>query len=109
MLGSFDALYADPLVEGFQATLNQALYLGNAPQVSGELSPSGENLAARLLAVESPAAADEVCLAVFSRPASDDEKADIAGFLEVPAEQRPQAVAELIWALLSSSEFRFNH
>ena len=109
VLGSFHALYAYPLVEGFQATLNQALYLGNAPQVSGELSPSGENLAARLLAVESPAAADEVCLAVFSRPASDDEKADIAGFLEVPAEQRPQAVAELIWALLSSSEFRFNH
>ena len=109
VLGSFDALYADPLVEGFQATLNQALYLGNASQVSGELSPSGENLAARLLAVEPGAAADEVCLAVFSRPASDAEKADVAGFLEVAAEQRPQAVAELIWALLSSSEFRFNH
>jgi hypothetical protein len=26
-----------------------------------------------------------------------------------PTEERPQAVAELIWAMLSSTEFRFQH
>ncbi len=110
VLRSFDALYADPLVEGFQATLNQALYLGNASQVSGELAPNGENLAARLLASEdAAAAADELCMAVFSRAPTDDEQADIAAFLDVAAEDRPQAVAELIWAMLSSNEFRFQH
>ncbi len=110
VLRSFDALYADPLVEGFQATLNQALYLGNASQVSGELAPNGENLAARLLASEdAAAAADELCMAVFSRAPTDDEQADIAAFLDVAAEDRPRAVAELIWAMLSSNEFRFQH
>ena len=110
VLRSFDSLYADPLVEGFQATLNQALYLGNASQVSGELAPQGENLAARLLACkEASPAADELCLAVFSRYATDKEKADIAAFLDVAAEDRPRAVAELIWAMLSSTEFRFQH
>jgi len=109
LLGSFDSLYADPLVEGFQATLNQALYLGNASQVAGELNPNGENLAARLMAAEDAAAAGELCLAVFSRPASEDEQADIAAFLAEQPDSRQQAVAELIWAMLSSTEFRFNH
>lgn len=109
VLGSFDALYADPLVEGFQATLNQALYLGNASQVATELNPNGENLAARLMAAEDAAAAGELCLAVFSRPASEEEQADIAAFLAEQADSRQRAVAELIWAMLSSTEFRFNH
>lgn len=110
VLGSFESLYADPLIEGFQATLNQALYLGNASQVSGELNPNGENLAARLLAMDDPAAvANELCLAVYSRPASEDEQVDIAAFLEGPPDARSQRVGELIWAMLSSTEFRFNH
>ena len=110
LLGSFASLYADPLVEGFQATLNQALYLGNASQVSKELEPTGDNLAARLLTTEDAgAAADEVCLAVLSRPATEEEREDIALFFTEQAETRGQAVAELIWAMLSSNEFRFNH
>jgi hypothetical protein len=109
VLGSFASLYADPLVEGFQATLNQALYLGNASQVSSELAPQGENLAARLIACAPAEAADQVCLAIFSRPASEAEQADVAAFLGRPTEERPQAVAELIWAMLSSTEFRFQH
>jgi hypothetical protein len=103
-------LYADPLVEGFQATLNQALYLGNASQVSSELQPQGDNLAARLLATDDgDVLANEVCLSVLSRPATEAEQADIAAFLTASSESRPQAVAELIWAMLSSNEFRFNH
>jgi hypothetical protein len=110
VLRSFESLYADPLVEGFQATLNQALYLGNASQVSGELSPQGENLAARLLALEdAAAAADELCVALFSRTATEEEKADIAAFLDGETDDRPRAIAELIWAMLSSNEFRFQH
>ena len=110
VMKSFSGLYADPLVEGFQATLNQALYLGNAPQVAAELTPQGDNLAARLLATEDmAAAADELCVTVFSRPATEDEITDITTFLAVADDERPRAVAELIWAMLSSNEFRFQH
>lgn len=108
--GTFVSLYGDPLLEGFQASLGQALYLGNAPQVAGELKPAGENLAARLLAIDDAAAvADEACLAVFSRPADEGERADIAAFLTERTSDRPEAIGELIWALLASNEFRFHH
>jgi hypothetical protein len=46
---------------------------------------------------------------VLSRPPADDERADVAAFLDARPHDRTQAIAELVWALVSSNEFRFNH
>ncbi len=110
LLKSAAALFGDTLSEGFQASVNQALYFGNAPDVQGQLAPSGTNLVATLATMSEPGAvADEAYVAVLSRPPTDAERADVAAFLEPRAADRPQALAELVWALLSSNEFRFNH
>jgi len=110
LLRSAAGLFGDPLSEGFQASVNQALYFGNAPDIQGQLVPSGSNLVATLDALREPdAVADEAYVAVLSRPPGDAERADVAAFLAERTADRSQALAELVWALVSSAEFRFNH
>ncbi|WP_164101923.1 DUF1549 domain-containing protein [Candidatus Laterigemmans baculatus] len=96
--------------EDFQATVNQALFVGNSTLVAGWLNPAGDNLAQRLAASEDPAAvADELYVSVLSRHPKQDEKQAIAEVLADAGETRQERLGELIWALLSSTEFRFNH
>lgn len=100
--------------EEFQATVNQALFMGNSPMVNGWLTASGDNLVARLVPVETPQGiADEISLAIFSRPSTSQEQQEIAEYLatdpDAVAGDRPAAMAEMVWAFLSSAEFRFNH
>jgi hypothetical protein len=95
---------------GFQAAATQALYFGNGPGIEGWIQPNGENLAARLAKLTDPAAlADELYLSVLSRPPADAEREEVAAFVKDRAADQPVAIREMIWALLSSSEFRFNH
>lgn len=94
----------------FQATVSQALFIGNGSLVDAWLRPSGDNLAARLAkAVDPGSQAEELYLAILSRLPNEAEKQDIAGLLKESHANRTQAIAEMIWALLSASEFRFNH
>lgn len=110
LLRSAANLFGDALSEGFQASVNQALYFGNAPDILGQLAPSGTNLVATLATMsDAGAVADEAYVAVLSRPPTDEERADVAAFLEPRAADRPAALAEFVWALVSSNEFRFNH
>jgi len=109
-LSTVAGLSSDPLATDFQSSVNQALWIGNSPDVAGSLKPGGENLAARLLALaDDGSIADEAFLTVFSRLPGADEKADVALALAGRTDDRPAAIAELLWAMLSSNEFRFNH
>ncbi|MBL9081086.1 MAG: DUF1549 domain-containing protein [Planctomycetales bacterium] len=106
----FVELYGEATGGDFSATLNQALFFGNGGVVDGWLSPKYENLAARLVAEKDAARlADEMYLAVFTRSPTDEERADVAGFLQGREKEKLDAVKEMLWALLSSNEFRFNH
>jgi hypothetical protein len=94
----------------FFATVDQALFLANAGTVKGWLVPSGENLTARLEKLTDPAQlAEELYLSVFARPPSATEVNEVTQYLASRPNERPQAIQEIAWALLSSTEFRFNH
>jgi hypothetical protein len=118
-LNTFVGLYDSLPNEDFQATINQALFFGNGTVVDSWLKPSGNNLAARLAKLSEPdRLADELYLSVFTRFPTAAEREDVAAFLADYVsqgeegnqdDQRQQAIGEMIWALLSSSEFRFNH
>ena len=108
-VAQFVAQYGGLPGEDFQATANQALFFGNSPVVEGWLRPAGDNLAARLAAVDAAAVADELYVSVLSRPAEPAEQREVAALLSDASEQPAEAIAQLIWALLSSTEFRFNH
>jgi hypothetical protein len=40
---------------------------------------------------------------------SDEEKADVVTYLASRPADKSAAAQELVWALLNSAEFRFNH
>ena len=93
----------------FNATANQALFLGNAPLISTWLLPANNNLTARLVAEpDSDKLAKELYLCVLSRLPSPEETEQVTRFLAEFSE-RTTTIQELVRALLCSAEFRFNH
>jgi hypothetical protein len=96
--------------EGFEATLDQTLFLQNGPLLRGWLAPRPGNLADRLARLTDAAAvAEELYLSVLTRRPSDEERKEVADYLAGRRADRDAALQELAWALLTSAEFRFNH
>jgi hypothetical protein len=99
--------------ESFESTTDQVLFLANDPMIANLLKPRGGNLAERLLklSADNPQAiAEELFLSALSRRPTAEDVQDVTGFLAgVTGDARATAVQELIWATISSSEFRFNH
>jgi hypothetical protein len=94
----------------FEANAGQALFLSYNSLIQKRLRASGGNLVERLAKQnDNAAAASQGFLTVLSRPPSERELKRAAEFLSVDKAQRPERCSELIWALLCSSEFRFNH
>jgi hypothetical protein len=91
-------------------TVHQALFLSNGGQIQSWLAPSGRNLIARLAALtDASAIADELYLSLFSRRPAVDERALVERYLQSRGKDRVPALQELAWAMLLSTEFRFNH
>jgi hypothetical protein len=96
--------------DDFFATVDQALLFANGSQVRSWLSPSGDNLTGRLLRIETAAdIADELYLSTLVRKPTADEIKDVSEYLAARGEKKKEAVQELAWALVTSSEFRFQY
>ena len=94
----------------FSATADQALFLANDYRVQGWLSPKNGTLLKRIQSCDDPSElANELHLAILSRPATEGEQREVAEYLENSGKERNKAIRELVWGLLSSIEFRFNH
>jgi hypothetical protein len=99
----------DATAENFSSTLDQTLFLKYGSAVRGLIPPRAGNLADRLAKTTNPdAVAEELFAAALSRRPTADEREDVAGALRV-ATDRQKTINELIWALVASAEFRFNH
>ena len=93
----------------FDATANQALFLLNGSLLRDWLVPSDKNLTARLGELQDPRElAEELYVSVLTRRPSQQEVQEVTEYLANGKDQG-SAVQELVWALLSSAEFRFNH
>ncbi len=93
----------------FFASVDQALFVANGPTVQAWVAPSGNNLLVRLKAIEEPAAfANELYASTLNRMPSADEVAQVTQFLDGRKEDRMPAIQEVVWALISCAEFRFN-
>jgi hypothetical protein len=99
--------------QDFEATVAQALFLSNNAEIQRLTLPREGNLAHRLSQLPSDdpnGLVDEISLSVLTRRPTAEEQADFSEYLAgVPADERPSAIGELIWALIASNEFRFNH
>jgi hypothetical protein len=96
--------------EKYQASTGEALFLSNRPEVQKLTAPSGKNLVARLVALpDNGAVVDAAVWAVLGRAPAGDERSYLAGWVAGRKEDRASACGELVWALATSAEFRFNH
>ena len=94
--------------DDFFATPDQALFVANGGTVIGWAA--GGTLSQRLASLtEAKPFADELYLSTLTRYPSEIEVNEAAQYLASRPAERPQAIRELIWSLVTSAEFRFNH
>lgn len=99
----------DPRGERYQSSTGEALFTSNHPEVQKLVQPAGKNLAARLAAqADAGAAIDLAVWTLLSRPAAADERAYLASWLQRQPD-RARGCSQLVWALMTSAEFRFLH
>jgi hypothetical protein len=94
----------------FQVGVGEALLFANSDSLLRDLLVGPNNLASRLQ--KEPDLARRAGLAietVLSRPARPEEIQPAVAYLEHRASRPEEGCQQLVWALLTSPEFRFNH
>ncbi|MBS0205368.1 MAG: DUF1553 domain-containing protein [Planctomycetes bacterium] len=91
------------------ATLSQVLLLSNSDEIEGKLQNGNARIAKLFEAKRStPEMIEELYLATFSRYPTPPEVTNATSYIERDSEPR-KAVEDLLWTLLNSREFLFNH
>jgi len=94
-----------------QIGVAEALFFSNGKRILHELLSDGDGrLAGRLRQTTAPA--EQIDLAVrnvLSRPPDDEDRRILADFLAMRTDRPEDACRQLLWALLTCAEFRFNH
>ncbi len=107
-----------PLAAAFNTTsgdaqigVAEALFFTNGKQVESELlAEAPDRLVGRLKKISGITEVIDLAVrTVLSRPPVDDEIRTLATYLGERTDRPDDASAQLVWALLTSSEFRFNH
>jgi hypothetical protein len=103
-------VFPDVFPEEHVSTLQQAMFLTNNPVVQQIARVAPGTTAERLTAILDPAARVRQAFRIaYALEPEAEELSAAARFLKARADRRPQATAQLWWALLTGAEFRFNH
>jgi hypothetical protein len=88
----------------------QVLHFLNSPEIQAKLSHE-DGTVARLVRrnLDDGQLAEELYLTCFGRAPTSAEKQAAVTYLGKKKDQRRQAAEDLLWSLLNSLEFRFNH
>jgi hypothetical protein len=93
----------------FFATIDQALYFTNGSRIKGWVN-SNSYLTGRLIKTESAVEiSEQLYISLLNRRPSVQETKQVSDYLTARTDQKAEIVREMIWALLASTEFRFNH
>lgn len=96
--------------ENFQVSVSEAMTFANNESLQKELLEGSGNLTKVLLKQSDPAKrADLAIRSVLCRPARSEETQAIVAYLVQRQDRAEAACQQVIWALLTSAEFRFNH
>jgi len=99
-----------PVERDDRPSMVQALHLMNSEALQAKLADKNGRAASLGQAERPPGRiVDELYLSVYSRWPSADEKAVAAAAFAVDGAKRQQVVEDLMWALINSAEFVFNH
>jgi hypothetical protein len=91
------------------ATLSQVLLLANSEEIENKIA-GGDGRIAKLMKDKKPVATaiEELYLASLSRLPTDAEKNKTLAYVDQQPNKQ-QALEDVLWALLNSKEFMFNH
>jgi hypothetical protein len=97
--------------DGFQVSVTESLWFSNHPQIQNDYLQAGsQRLVGFLMTIESDEALIQAAMrSVLSRDPQADEMSAMLQYLQSKSDRRADAIAQMVWALLSSPEFRFNH
>ena len=94
----------------FSPGVNKSLFLMNDRLIQHWLKPRSGNLIDRLGKLNKDSeVARELYLCVLSRLPEEEERDWVTAYLSENAHRSEGAQGDLVWALLNSAEFRFNH
>ena len=94
-----------------EANLAQSLHLLNSSEIQGKLT-DGKGNAARLAGDKDrdhAAKIRELYLLAFARPPLDDETAIAIAHIDKCGDDAKRAYEDIVWALINTKEFLFNH
>ncbi|HEX8204230.1 MAG TPA: DUF1549 domain-containing protein, partial [Isosphaeraceae bacterium] len=100
-----------PAGDDRQIGVSEALLFNNGERIAqGLLTDAPDRLVGRLKAIEDPNQLIDVSVRnVLSRSPDDEELHALGSYLRDRADRPVEARRQLVWALLTCSEFRFNH
>lgn len=100
----------DPRIREFQSSASEALFMSNNEAVQSLIRPVGNNLSVRLSQLKSTQdIVDRAVRAVLSRPPDEVEQKHLSEWFDRQQGERQSVCAQLVWSLIASAEFRFNH
>ena len=107
---SFLEMFPKLFHEEYSPTLKQALFLSNSSLMDLLLKPQEGNLVSRLVAAPNHQTRTELAFReIYGRKPDAEETAFSEGFLSKRGDRLSAACGQLVWAMLSSPEFRLNH
>lgn len=96
--------------EHFQVGASEALLFANNEALQRDLFEGSGTLVSRLKQIADPTQRAELAVrTVLCRPARPDELRTLSEYLRQRADRADAANRQIVWALLTSAEFRFNH
>src|SRR5262249_47794055 len=101
----------EPPGENPQIGVSESLLFSNGERFQKEfLADGGDRLLGRLNKIaDRGELIDTAVLCVLSRPATDEERHLLGEYLARRADRKAEACRQVVWALVTGAEFRFNH
>lgn len=110
MLNSFREVFPDVFPDESMSVLTQSLFLSNSDFVQRLTSVRESSVLAELVAQDENQQVVHIAFeTAFGRQPDDEELIRCLSFLSDRQANRPTAIGQLMWALVTSAEFRFNH
>jgi hypothetical protein len=107
--GNLAALFVQP-GDNFQVGVAEAMLFANNKTVQKELLEGDAALPARLMKeTDLQKRADLAVRSVLNRPARQEEVQALVGYMQRRQDRQVAACQQIVWALMTSAEFRFNH
>jgi hypothetical protein len=96
--------------EDYQIGVSEALLMSNSDRLKDLLADGGDRLVGRLAKIaDRRERIDLAVRSILSRPAEKEEIDLLEDFLARHKDQPVEGARQLVWALLTGAEFRFNH